>query len=149
MNQFQNVVVLTGAGISADSGLSTFRDADGLWENHRIEEVATLEAFDRNPQLVHKFYNARRVAAKMAQPNVAHQTLATIEPLFDSFLLVSQNVDDLHQRAGSQNLIAIHGQLSESRCTFCHETKTIEGDLNTNSVCADCHKVGMALKQYY
>lgn len=140
MNQFRNVVVLTGAGISADSGLSTFRDADGLWENHRIEEVATLEAFDRNPLLVHQFYNARRAAAKKAQPNIAHLALKAVEPLFDSFLLVTQNVDDLHQRAGSQNLIAMHGQLSQSRCISCHEISVIDGHLNSDSICAHCHK---------
>lgn len=140
MNQFRKVVILTGAGISAESGLSTFRDADGLWENHRIEDVATVEAFDRDPQLVHQFYNARRAAAKIAQPNAAHLTLATIEPLFDSFLLVTQNVDNLHQRAGSENLIAMHGQLNESRCVSCHEIRLIDGDLSTDSVCPQCHK---------
>ena len=118
----QKIVILTGAGISAESGLSTFRDNNGLWENHRIEEVATPEAFDRNPDLVHRFYNMRRQALSEVKPNAAHLKLAEIEPLYQSFLLVTQNVDDLHERAGSRNLIHMHGELLKKRCVQCHQT---------------------------
>ena len=96
------VVVLTGAGISAESGLKTFRDDDGLWENHRLEDVATPEAFAANPALVYRFYNARRASLSQVTPNAAHLALAQLEQrLGDDFLLVTQNVDDLHERAGS------------------------------------------------
>ncbi len=105
MNEYKKVVILTGAGISAESGLSTFRDNNGLWDNHRVEDVATPEAFDRDPDLVQQFYNLRRAALKTVEPNAAHQALAAAEKQFDSFLLITQNVDDLHERAGSQNLL--------------------------------------------
>ncbi len=142
MGQYQHIVVLTGAGISADSGLATFRDGGGLWENHRIEEVATPEAFDRNPDLVHRFYNARRVAAAAAEPNAAHQCLAVVEQQLDDFVLVSQNVDDLHQRAGSRRLLSMHGQLNEYRCVQCHAIETTNQDLAVTSVCSHCQSTG-------
>lgn len=111
------VFVLTGAGISAESGLPTFRASDGLWEGHRIEDVCTPEALARNPALVWEFYSMRRAAAKEAQPNPAHRALAELESrLRDRFLLCTQNVDDLHERAGSQRLIHMHGELAKSRC---------------------------------
>ncbi|MCW8869721.1 MAG: NAD-dependent deacylase [Proteobacteria bacterium] len=144
MGQYQRIVVLTGAGISADSGLATFRDSNGLWENHRIEEVATPEAFDRNPELVHRFYNARRVAAGQARPNAAHQCLAHVEQQCDDFLLISQNVDDLHQRAGSQQLISMHGQLNLSQCLSCGAIDDVlpPTTLNTESHCRHCQQTG-------
>jgi NAD-dependent deacetylase len=142
MDQYQRVVVLTGAGISADSGLATFRDSNGLWENHRIEEVATPEAFDRNPELVHRFYNARRVAAGQARPNPAHQCLAQVEQQCDEFALVSQNVDDLHKRAGSQQLLSMHGQLNQCRCVQCHAVDHINKDLFVDSACSHCRTIG-------
>jgi NAD-dependent deacetylase len=111
------VFVLTGAGISAESGLPTFRASDGLWEGHRIEDVCTPEALQRNPALVWEFYSARRVSAWQAQPNPAHFALAEIEAhLGDRFFLCTQNVDDLHERAGSQRLVHMHGELAKSRC---------------------------------
>ncbi|MFN3191572.1 MAG: SIR2 family NAD-dependent protein deacylase [Aureliella sp.] len=119
-----NVLVLTGAGISAESGIPTFRDADGLWEGHRAEEVATPEAFSANPALVHRFYNQRRRRVQEADigPNEAHLALAEFESNFHDafggrFLLVSQNVDNLHQRAGSKNLLSMHGELLKARCS--------------------------------
>lgn len=118
--QYQNIVILTGAGISAESGIRTFRAADGLWENHRIEDVATPEAFDRNPELVHQFYNQRREQLLLPdiRPNPAHQALARLEQAFTGqFLLVTQNIDNLHERAGSCNLIHMHGELLNLRCT--------------------------------
>lgn len=136
------VVVLTGAGISAESGLSTFRDNDGLWENHRVEEVATPEAFDRNPELVHRFYNMRRANLQTVQPNAAHLALAKAESQYESFLLVTQNVDDLHERAGSQNLIHMHGELKKKFCVHCHHKSAELGVLDVKSPCDQCGRVG-------
>ena len=138
----QNVVILTGAGISAESGLSTFRDNNGLWDNHRVEDVATPEAFDRDPELVHRFYNMRRSALRDVEPNAAHRQLAAIESRFKSFLLVTQNVDDLHERAGSQQLIHMHGELLKMRCVQCHQVRVLDHDLSTESVCPDCDRLG-------
>lgn len=115
-----NIVILTGAGISAESGLGTFRDAHGLWAQHRIEDVATPEGFARNPQLVHDFYNARREQAAKAQPNAAHRALARLEKDHaGSVLIVTQNVDSLHEKAGSQNVIHMHGALDRALCAAC------------------------------
>lgn len=111
------VFVLTGAGISAESGLPTFRASDGLWEGHRIEDVCTPDALARNPALVWEFYSMRRAAAQKAQPNAAHRALADLEGrLADRFFLCTQNVDDLHERAGSRRLVHMHGELAKSRC---------------------------------
>lgn len=118
------VFVLTGAGISAESGLATFRDSDGLWAGFRIEDVCTPEAWDSNPERVWQFYSARRENAEMAQPNPAHLALAELEQQLDAtpgmdesrFFLCTQNVDDLHERAGSRNLVHMHGELFVSRC---------------------------------
>lgn len=113
----KKLIVLTGAGISAESGLNTFRDAGGLWEGHRIEDVATPEAWRRNPERVLEFYNQRRKAAREAQPNDAHRLLAELEASFE-VVIITQNVDDLHERAGSTRVIHLHGKLSESRSTL-------------------------------
>ncbi len=111
------VFVLTGAGISAESGLPTFRASDGLWAGHRIEDVCTPEALHRNPASVWEFYSARRLSAQQAQPNPAHLALAQLEArLGDRFFLCTQNVDDLHERAGSQRIVHMHGELAKSRC---------------------------------
>lgn len=112
----QRLVVLTGAGISAESGLATFRDAGGLWEGYRIEDVATPQAWHRNPETVLEFYNQRRKAALQAQPNEAQRILAELESKFD-VTVITQNVDDLHERAGSSMVVHLHGKLSESRST--------------------------------
>ncbi|GGF10743.1 SIR2 family NAD-dependent protein deacylase [Hymenobacter cavernae] len=114
--QRKKIVVLTGAGISAESGLATFRGSDGLWEGHRVEDVATPEAFARNPALVLDFYNQRRAAARAAQPNAGHLALVALERDYD-VVIVTQNVDNLHERAGSKHVIHLHGQLFESRST--------------------------------
>ncbi len=114
------VVVLTGAGISAESGMATFRDDGGLWEGHRVEDVATPEAFDAQPHVVHKFYDLRRAALETVHPNPAHEALAVLEGhLGDDFLLVTQNVDDLHERAGSTRVLHMHGSLLSALCTDC------------------------------
>lgn len=117
----RRVVVLTGAGVSAESGLATFRGAGGLWEGRRVEEVATPEAFERDPASVWRFYDARRVAAADAAPNPAHLVLASMEASgrFDSFVLVTQNVDGLHRAAGSRRVLEIHGSLWRVRCVDC------------------------------
>lgn len=120
--RFQSIVVLTGAGISAESGIKTFRDNNGLWENHRLEDVATPEAFINNPTLVHRFYNARRQQLLAGvKPNAAHKALAEFAQKFSgSFTLVTQNVDNLHESAGSE-VIHMHGELLKMRC--CHSNK--------------------------
>jgi NAD-dependent deacetylase len=114
------VLVLTGAGISAESGLATFRGAGGLWDGHPVEQVASPEGFSRDPELVWQFYSMRRRAAGAARPNAAHRALAVLEDrLGDRFLLVTQNVDGLHERAGSRRLVEVHGTLWRTRCSAC------------------------------
>ncbi|RAK69691.1 SIR2 family NAD-dependent protein deacylase [Hymenobacter edaphi] len=110
----KKVVVLTGAGISAESGIATFRASDGLWENHRVEDVASPEGWARNPALVQEFYNQRRAAARQAQPNAGHRALVALEQAYE-VVIVTQNVDDLHERAGSRHVIHLHGKLNEAR----------------------------------
>jgi NAD-dependent deacetylase len=113
----RKLVVLSGAGISAESGISTFRDSNGLWENHRIEDVATPAAWQKNPELVLEFYNQRRKQAQTVKPNRAHYLLQELEAQFDVYI-ITQNVDDLHERAGSTNVLHLHGMLSKSRSTI-------------------------------
>ncbi len=132
------IVVLTGAGISAESGLATFRDPDGLWQRVRIEDVATPEAFARDPAHVHAFYNARRAQLAEVQPNAAHLALARLEREWPGgFLLVTQNVDDLHDRAGSQPL-HMHGELRRVRCGACGARHGWAADLSTGTPCPAC-----------
>ncbi|GLH69976.1 NAD-dependent protein deacylase [Geothrix rubra] len=133
------IVVLTGAGISAESGLRTFRDADGLWENHRVEDVATPEAFARNSALVYRFYNERRRGLAGVRPNAAHAALARLEAAWPGdFLLVTQNVDDLHDRAGSRSLLHMHGELLKARCLACRAVRPWPGDLDADDRCPTC-----------
>lgn len=141
----QRIVVLTGAGISAESGIRTFRDNGGLWEDHRIEDVATPEAYARDPALVQRFYNARRqqLLDPALQPNAAHQALAKLEQQWPGdFLLVTQNVDNLHERAGSKNIIHMHGELLKSRCSACGEVHDQQADLDTVSPSPCCGHPG-------
>lgn len=112
--QKKNLVVLSGAGISAESGISTFRDANGLWENHNISEVATPEAFQRNPELVLQFYNQRRQQLHQVAPNEAHFAITRLSAHFD-LTVITQNIDDLHERAGNPNVIHLHGELFKAR----------------------------------
>ena len=142
---FASIVILTGAGISAESGIKTFRDANGLWENHRIEEVATPSAFLSNPELVHAFYNQRRAQLKdpAVQPNAAHRALAELERQWNGdFLLVTQNVDNLHERAGSQNLVHMHGQLNQVFCQVCEQRTRWEEPLSLQHTCPHCGSRG-------
>ncbi|MFW5633720.1 MAG: Sir2 family NAD-dependent protein deacetylase, partial [Erythrobacter sp.] len=117
MAKFERIVILTGAGVSAESGIDTFRDAGGLWERHRIEDVATPEGFARDPDLVLGFYDQRREALKAVEPNAAHRALARLEAEFPGeLLLVTQNVDNLHERGGSRDVLHMHGELSSALC---------------------------------
>ena len=113
----KKLVVLTGAGISAESGLKTFRDSDGLWEGYAIEEVATPRAWSRNPEQVLRFYNERRKAVRQAEPNRAHQILAELQDNFD-VQIITQNIDDLHERAGSLNVLHLHGEIFKKHSEF-------------------------------
>ena len=140
-----NLFILTGAGVSAESGIGTFRDPGGLWETHDPRALATPEAFARDPQLVHRFYNWRRATVAEARPNAAHHALATLERDLaargDRLTLVSQNVDDLHERAGS-SVIAMHGKHNEARCAACKAVHPWYGDLSTETRCASCGQAG-------
>lgn len=140
-----NLVILTGAGMSAESGISTFRDAGGLWETHRFEDLASPEGFARGPELVHRFYNLRRAQLREVRPNAAHEALATLERVWATrgdFLLVTQNVDDLHERAGSQNLLHMHGELRKLRCAACNAVAQWAEDAGTDTECPACRHKG-------
>lgn len=120
MGQYRNIVILTGAGISAESGIDTFRSAGGLWEQHRVEDVATPEAFARDPDLVHRFYDMRRAAIQEKLPNPAHDALARLDARWTGdLLIVTQNVDDLHERAGARRVLHMHGEHLKAWCTSC------------------------------
>ena len=141
----RRIVVLTGAGVSQESGLDTFRDPNGLWSKYRVEDVATPEAFARDPHRVHDFYNLRRrnLLAGHVKPNAAHAALAELERAWPGeFLLVTQNIDDLHERAGSQKLIHMHGEMRKVRCGACGAVTANDADLSIVSVCGACAKSG-------
>ena len=145
VRQPPSIVVLTGAGISRESGLATFRDADGIWAKVRIEDVATPEAFARDPARVHGFYNARRAGLRDAAvaPNDAHLALAELERRWPGgVLLVTQNVDDLHERAGSRRLIHMHGELQKARCLRCGAVQESPEALSPALICAGCGRAG-------
>ena len=132
----QNIVILTGAGISAESGLKTFRDSDGLWEGYNIEDVATPEAWKRNPARVQQFYNERRKAVLEANPNAAHTALVKLEEKYNVYI-ITQNIDDLHERAGSTNVLHLHGVITRSQSDIdATLTYPIEGwELKEGDVC--------------
>jgi NAD-dependent deacetylase len=137
------IVVLTGAGISAESGIRTFRASDGLWEDHRIEDVASPEGFHRSPELVQRFYNMRRqqLSEPKIQPNPAHIALAELEAaLGENFLLITQNVDNLHERAGSQRLLHMHGELLKVQCQHTGQVYDFDGEITVQSTCRCCQK---------
>ena len=143
MGRIDNIVILTGAGVSAESGLATFRGADGLWEGHRVEDVATPEAFDRDPVLVHQFYDARREKLETVEPNEAHKALARLDAEWPGeFLLVTQNVDDLHERAGSKRLIHMHGQNTKGWCLACDNRFPWQGPMGEGASCPSCQSIG-------
>jgi NAD-dependent deacetylase len=135
MSNKKKIVVLTGAGISAESGIPTFRGSVGLWEGYRIEEVASPQGFQKNPTLVFNFYNLRRRAALNAKPNHAHLQLAKLEDIFDVHI-ITQNVDDLHERANSTQVVHLHGKLNEARSLKTQKVYSIEGtELNEGDLC--------------
>lgn len=146
----RRVVVLTGAGISAESGIRTFRAADGLWEDHPVEDVATPGAFERNPALVHRFYNARRAqhegstkGTRPVEPNRGHIALFEFEKRFSGhFTLITQNIDSLHERAGSRNVLHMHGELLKMRCTHTGEVFTWTEDCTLENLCECCRAPG-------
>lgn len=135
--------MLTGAGISAESGLKTFRDADGLWEGHRIEDVATPEAFAANPALVHQFYNQRRNQLLSVEPNQAHLALSQLKQAYgDCLTVVTQNVDDLHERAGLLDVIHMHGELLKQRCECCDLVSDCRSETHPDNRCSQCEQIG-------
>ena len=137
------IVILTGAGISAESGIRTFRDSNGLWNDHRLEEVASPEGFATHPELVLEFYNIRRAQMNEVEPNAAHLALARLEREWPGgFLLVTQNVDDLHDRAGSNQLIHLHGELRKVRCESCGVVFSWQGDQSRHDECFRCRRRG-------
>jgi NAD-dependent deacetylase len=139
----RNIVVLTGAGVSAESGLATFRGPDGLWEGHRVEDVCTPEAFARDPELVHAFYDARREKLGTVEPNAAHRALARLDAEWrGELLLITQNVDDLHERAGSKRLVHMHGELAKGWCLSCGERFGWTGPMGQVATCPICAASG-------
>jgi NAD-dependent deacetylase len=138
-----SIVILTGAGISAESGIATFRDKDGVWSNFKLEDYATPEAFERDSVKVQSFYNERRAGMKDKQPNAAHEALARLEKEHEGeVLLVTQNIDDLHDRAGSTNLIHMHGELLKAWCTDCGKRSPWLAEIEAHSVCVSCRQKG-------
>ncbi len=146
MPTYSNIVILTGAGISAESGISTFRDKDGIWSKYDVEDVATPQGFARNPMLVHDFYNSRRAGLKTVVPNAGHIALARLEAEGASrgvtVHLITQNVDNLHEAAGSKNLIHMHGELSKAWCTTCDQRMAWHTDMTPETSCPLCRASG-------
>lgn len=139
MRDIRNIVVLTGAGISAESGIATFRGPGGLWEGHRVEDVCTPEALAADPALVHRFYDLRRAALAGVAPNAAHVALARLDREWAGDLLIAtQNVDDLHERAGARRMLHMHGELKSALCAACGEQRTWRDPLPAGSVCPAC-----------
>jgi NAD-dependent deacetylase len=139
------IVILTGAGISQESGLAVFRDDKGLWSQVKLEDVATPEAFHRTPARVHEFYNGRRAQLQdqTVEPNQAHFALSRLEAVWpDNVLLVTQNVDDLHERAGSRNILHMHGELLKARCAVCQIILPWSGPISVATACPSCHFEG-------
>jgi NAD-dependent deacetylase len=141
-----SLVILTGAGVSAESGVATFRDADGLWDKYDWRDLATPEAFARDPAKVHEFYNLRRSQLPTVHPNPAHLALADLEKRWlakgGEFLLVTQNVDDLHERAGSERVLHMHGALKQMCCAHCGASGPSLMELSTETLCAACGQEG-------
>ena len=144
MEGIRNIVILTGAGISGESGLRTFRADDGLWEDHRVEDVATPQAFHRDPELVQRFYDERRKNIATAQPNAAHTALARLDDEWDGeLLLVTQNIDDLHERAGARRVLHMHGEGLSVWCTSCNARHRWTGTLLDAPPCPACGEAAL------
>jgi NAD-dependent deacetylase len=141
MDDIRDIVILTGAGISAESGLATFRGPAGLWEGHRVEDVCTPEALRRDAALVHRFYDERRAKLAEVVPNAAHEALAALDRAWPGeLLIVTQNVDDLHERAGAKRLLHMHGELKSALCAACGKAVAWEAAMPPGSVCGGCGK---------
>ncbi len=141
---YKHIVVLTGAGISEESGLATFRSSNGLWNNHPVQDVATIEAFQRNPEYVHTFYNGLKPLLQKAKPNPAHLCLTRLQKDYLAEIsIVTQNVDTLHEKAGNKNVIHIHGQIDQAVCLNCGQILKSYGDVTTETVCPHCQIMGM------
>lgn len=139
MASVRNIAILTGAGISAESGVATFRGPGGLWEGHRVEDVCTPEALARDPYLVHRFYDLRRAALAEVQPNPAHEALARLDAAWrGELLIVTQNVDDLHERAGARRMVHMHGELKSALCARCGAQTPWEAALPPGTPCGQC-----------
>ena len=139
----RNIVILTGAGVSAESGLATFRGPDGLWEGHRVEDVCTPDAYWRDPALVHAFYDARREKLGTVGPNAAHEALARLDAEWPGdLLIVTQNVDDLHERAGAARVLHMHGELRSAWCLGCDSRVAWKGALTGDPPCPGCGAEG-------
>jgi NAD-dependent deacetylase len=142
---FENIVILTGAGISRESGLDTFRDSDGIWAKVNVDDVATPAGFARNPALVHEFYNARRrqLLSGVVHPNEAHLALADLQRSWKGDVtIITQNIDDLHERAGTSGVVHIHGELLTARCSGCQKLTPCKGDLSIHTRCSNCGASG-------
>lgn len=138
---YKYIFVLTGAGISAESGLATFRSGNGLWNNHKVEDVATVEAFKGNPEYVHRFYNSMKKELLAAQPNAAHLALARLEKEYPGIVrIITQNVDTLHEKAGSKHVFHIHGQINQAVCQNCGYIMETWDNVNTRTICPHCQK---------
>lgn len=144
MRDIHNIVILTGAGVSAESGLATFRGPDGLWEGHRVEDVCTPVALAADPELVHRFYDDRRSALARVEPNPAHRALARLDAEWaGGLLIVTQNVDDLHERAGANRLIHMHGELLSALCADCGDRGAWQGRLPPGTACGVCDSLSV------
>lgn len=137
--KYKNIVILTGAGISAESGLATFRSEDGLWNKHRVEDVATIEAFYRNPEYVHEFYNEMRLELLAAKPNPAHLAITDLQQKYPAKVsVITQNVDTLHEKAGNKNVYHIHGQINQIVCLNCGHVFETWGNISSEDKCPNC-----------
>lgn len=143
-DRYHRIVFLTGAGISAESGLATFRQEDGLWNKHRVEDVATIEAYERNPDYVHDFYNQMKPELWKAQPNPAHLAITRLQQNYPAEIhIITQNIDTLHEKANSNNIHHIHGQINQAVCLNCGQVMETWGDVTSETVCPQCHISGM------
>lgn len=138
-----NIIVFSGAGLSAESGIKTFRDTDGLWNGYDVEEVATPEGFERNPDIVHSFYNSRRRELKTVRPNNAHIAISRLQKEYrGNVVIITQNIDDLLERAGCREVLHIHGELNKCRCIYCADEIEWLDDTSTSLPCPSCGKMG-------
>lgn len=142
--KYNRILFLTGAGISAESGLSTFRSEDGLWNKHRVEDVATIEAYYRNQDYVHDFYNNMKPELWNTKPNNAHLAITKLQQEYPAEVnIVTQNVDTLHEKAKSKNVYHIHGQINQAVCMNCGNVLETWGDVSSETACSNCHIIGM------